>query len=486
MQIPSASLHVTAELTNLKAVTCQCSSDSMTLTSAMQTNDIVDAKASEFGADDAAIYTALATSFRANGQEAEAIEEELASIALGQRNALMLYNLGTSYLMTQRPALAVKWLRLALDIDPTLVPAHQNLASILEMEGSRLEAKHHRDEAYRRQCMFIDEASTCARTVLILCTASTGNVPFDFLLPQSRNRRITWMMEYASIEQVSQLPPYDVVFNAIGDQDVTDDSHETVMRFLDLCDKPVINSPTSIARTSRDLIPDLLNNIDHVLVPPTMRLMADGRRPMDAEQLARAGVHLPMVARPVGSHGGRGMQLLETPAALMATKPGDVEDIYASSYYDYRSADGHYRKYRVIFIDRQPYPYHLAISEHWQVHYTSADMLSHPWKRDEEHRFLENPDIVLGNNAINALKIIGQRIDLDFFGIDFSIMDDGRILIFEANATMLVHTENYHEVLKFKNSYVQRILNAFDALLVNRISLANVPRNSQTTAVKFG
>jgi len=423
--------------------------------------------------ENAAIYAALADTFRSYGQEADAVEAELASIALGQRNALMLYNLGTSYLMTQRPALAVKWLRLALEIDPTLVPAHQNLASILELDGSRIEAKYHRDEAYRRQCMFIDDASTCTRTVLILCTASTGNVPFDFLLPQSRNRRITWMMEYASIEQVAHFPPYDLVFNAIGDQDVTDASHDTVMRFLELCDKPVINPPKSIARTSRDLIPDLLKDIDDVLAPPMVRLKPDAIRYTDAGQLASAGVHLPMVARPVGSHGGRGMRLIETPAALMSMDTGDVEELYASTYCDYRSVDGHYRKYRVIFIDRQPYPYHLAISEHWQVHYTSADMLSHQWKRDEEHRFLESPDIVLGEDAMRALRIIGQRIDLDFFGIDFSIMHDGRILIFEANATMLVHTENYHDVLKFKNPYVQQILDAFDAFLVHRVSVAN-------------
>ncbi|HEY8084281.1 MAG TPA: hypothetical protein VIE69_01610, partial [Methylophilaceae bacterium] len=59
---------------------------------------------------------------------------------------------------------------------------------------------------------------------------------------------------------------------------------------------------------------------------------------------------------------------------------------------------------------------------------------------------------------------------LDYFGIDFSVMPDGRILIFEANATMLVHTESFHQQLKFKNSYVQKIIDAFDTLLARRTS----------------
>jgi hypothetical protein len=411
---------------------------------------------------DAANYQALAEALRVDGQDSAANEAELAAIALAQRNALIFYNLGTLYMMTQRSTLAVKWFRLALEIDPLMVEAHQNLASVLELDGNSAEAQHHRDQAYRRQSLFIDDAPTAIRTVLILCTAGTGNTPFDFLLPQPRNRRIRWMMEYATLDQLSEMPAYDIVFNAIGDQDVVASSHDRVKRFLAMCDQPVINLPERIAHTTRDQTPALLKDIPRILVPLTAR-SASG-------QLQDSEISPPLLLRPVGSHGGRGQQLLADSAALATAEIDGATEMYVSAYYDYRSDDGYYRKYRVIFIDGQPYPYHLAISEHWQVHYVNADMLQHPWKLDEEQRFLTDPEQALGADGIKALKSVGQRMGLDYFGIDFSVMPDGRILIFEANATMLVHTESFHQQLKFKNSYVQKIIDAFDTLLVRRTS----------------
>jgi tetratricopeptide (TPR) repeat protein len=421
--------------------------------------------------DDAAIYRALAVGFQAAGLETEAAAAEMAALALAQHSALMLYNLATSYLMTQRPELAEKWYRAALRIDPELVVAHQNLASILEVDGRKAQAQYHRDQAYRRQCLFVDIAESPKRTVLVLCGAATGNVPFDFLLPKATTHRIKWVIEYAeyaSPEQTDQLPPYDIVFNAIGDQDVTQRSQDAVQRFLMQCPKPVLNAPDAIARTSRELIPDLLKNIPHVLVPQAVRLhRPENGMPVPlTRELASRDMLPPLLLRPIGSHGGDCLQLIETAEALAEVDLPD-QDHYASAYHDYCSEDGYYRKYRVIFVDRRPFPYHLAISEHWQVHYVTADMLPHQWKRDEEHRFLEDPAAALGLTAMQALRVIGQRLDLDFCGMDFSILPDGRIVVFEANATMLVYLEEYHSLLKFKNPYVQQILDAFDTMLTN-------------------
>ena len=134
-------------------------------------------------------------------------------------------------------------------------------------------------------------------------------------------------------------------------------------------------------------------------------------------------------------------------------------------YVDYRSADAYFRKYRVIFIDREPYPYHLAISPHWIVHYDTSEMEEFPWKLAEERRFLENPEAVLGAPGMQALRAIGQRMDLDYAGIDFSLMPDGRLLVFEANPTMLVHPEIIDGPLAHKNAYVRSIYDAFEGLL---------------------
>ncbi len=419
-------------------------------------------KAIQITPEDAAIYTMMAGALRADGQNSAANEAELAAIALTQHSALLFYNLGTLYMMTQRPALAIQWFRLALRIDTEMVAAHQNVAAVLDMDGNTLEAQHHRDEAYRRQCVFLDESSSATvRTVLILCTAGTGNTPFDYLLPQPRNRRIRWIMEYATPAQLAEMPHYDIVFNAIGDQDVTVATQNAVQHFLSTCEKPVLNLPGDIAHTTRDSTPSLLHGIEQILVPSTARLSVKS-------DLLHTEIKPPLLLRPVGSHGGRGQLRLMDTAALESVEIGDATELYVSAYYDYRSDDGYYRKYRVIFIDGQLYPYHLAISEHWQVHYINADMLQHQWKLDEEQRFLAHPEQVLGIAGLQALEKVGQRMGLDYFGIDLSVMPDGRLLIFEANATMLVHTESFYPQLKFKNPYIQKIIDAFEALLAKR------------------
>jgi hypothetical protein len=139
--------------------------------------------------------------------------------------------------------------------------------------------------------------------------------------------------------------------------------------------------------------------------------------------------------------------------------------VYVTAFHDYADAGGFFRKYRVIFVDRVPYPYHLAISPKWLVHYFSAEMEDHAWKLDEERRFLDDMESSLAAPAMRVLREVAARMDLDYCGIDFSILPDGRVLFFECNATMLVHTEAEDGRLAHKNVAVGRIVSAFQRML---------------------
>src|SRR6185437_1156226 len=169
-------------------------------------------------------------------------------------------------------------------------------------------------------------------------------------------------------------------------------------------------------------------------------------------------------------HGGAGLRRLDSGQEAEEAGRGEKGEMYLSRYCDYRGADGYFRKYRAVFVDREPLPYHLAIGENWVLHYVTADMRAHAWKTEEEHRFLEDPQAALGAAAWAAVREIGKRLDLDYCGVDFSLLPDGRVLVFEANATMLVHAESGEdEVLRFKNPYVQRIFDAFEGMLARRM-----------------
>lgn len=387
------------------------------------------------------------------------------ALAIKPDYAMAMFNLGTTYFVRKEFEQARLYYHAALEIEPGQVEAHQNLASIYLDRGQLDEAQRHRDLAYGQQAVFIDVAPRPERTVLVLWAAGKGNIPIDFLFPKELVTRIVWMMEYATEEQQRALPDYDLVFNAIGDPDVTGPTSAPVERFLAGCAKPVFNRPEAVERTARDRLPALLAAVPGVWVPRTVRLDTD----KVAEQLAAASsIGFPAIVRPAGSHGGDHLVRLTSSADLAGFTPFNAPSYYATEYADYQSPDGFYRKYRIAYVDRKPHPYHLAISPHWIVHYDTAEMPGHAWKLAEEQRFLENPLDALGADVMAAIEAIGRLLDLDYCGIDFSILPDGRVLVFEANATMLVHPEPADSPLAFKNRYVGRIFGAFNAMLGRR------------------
>ena len=91
-----------------------------------------------------------------------------------------------------------------------------------------------------------------------------------------------------------------------------------------------------------------------------------------------------------------------------------------------------------MIIDRKIYPLHLAISRNWKVHYFRADMAQSAEHRAKDAAFLTDIDNFVGARGMAGLQRINAALDLDYGGIDFAINADGDILLFEANATMVM------------------------------------------------
>lgn len=66
-----------------------------------------------------------------------------------------------------------------------------------------------------------------------------------------------------------------------------------------------------------------------------------------------------------------------------------------------------------------------------------------------------------------TLKAIADSTGLDYCGIDCALDQQGQVLVFEVNATMLVHDEKT-EPFAYKNPYVTAIKQAFTAMLTRR------------------
>ncbi|WP_156992713.1 ATP-grasp domain-containing protein [Paraburkholderia oxyphila] len=427
---------------------------------------------------DVTLHARMLAAARAANDEPLSAAHELALAAFdllgattNDKLALVLYNVATVYAMKGRREAAIRWYRHALRIHPDLAIAHQNLAAALEREGLREEACAHREQAYRLQRVFTDAAlGNEERRVLILGVGKgTGNVPVDALLSHLNTSRIRYAIDYADEAEDAQLPPYDLVFNGIGDPDVATPLAARLACFAARCDRPMLNPPEAIERTHRHKTAELLARVQDVIVPRCLRIDA---RPSDVkaltQQIEQSGLAFPLLMRPLATHGGEGLELHTSLASLWSALVDLEAPCYLTAWHDFRSADGYYRKYRIIYVNGEPYPYHLAISSHWMVHYFSAGMVEQPWKLDEERRFLADPFAALGKRANEAIVAIGRQLALDYGGIDFSLTADGQVLVFETNATMLAHREPRFGPLAHKNPYIDQIVAAFERMLQAR------------------
>ena len=343
------------------------------------------------------------------------------------------------------------WFAAAVKAAPELAIARHHLAACLARLGETDDAVRQRNLALARQSVFVQKAALSqAPSVLIPSVSDDGNVPLEHILPQRDFTRIWW---FPGRDAAAVLPHFDLVFNGIGDPDMVGDAATALADFLRDNQKPVFNPPDAVARTRRDLLPQRLAGIAGLVVPLVARLSAANRD-------IPPGLVAPFLLRPAGSHGGAGLQRLENSAELARVSLSAASVWYLSSFIDSRGPDGFFRKYRMAFVDRRPYPYHLAISPDWLVHYFSADMQAHDWKLAEEAAFLADPRSTLGIQAHDAIAEAAGRLDLDFCGIDFTVLPDGRALVFEANATMLIHPESEKGKLAFKNQAVRDITRA--------------------------
>ena len=126
------------------------------------------------------------------------------------------------------------------------------------------------------------------------------------------------------------------------------------------------------------------------------------------------------------------------------------------------------RKYRVMLIDGRLYPLHLAISVDWKVHYFTADMARSEVFRAEERRFLADMPGVLGPRALRALERIAAALDLDYAGIDFALSPQGEVLMFEANATMVLVPPGPEPMWDYRRAPIATVIEAARRLLDRR------------------
>jgi glutathione synthase/RimK-type ligase-like ATP-grasp enzyme len=234
--------------------------------------------------------------------------------------------------------------------------------------------------------------------------------------------------------------------------------------------KPVLNAADAILDLSRDRLWRKLQGAQGLELPPTVRAtrLATSAVAVGALDLADVlpGGGFPLVVRPVGSHAGKGLERIEDAAALGEyLKATDAAHLYLSRFVDYASADGLFRKYRVALFDGRPYLAHMAIGDHWMVHYLNAGMAESPSKRAEEAQAMAGFAEGFAARHALALAEISRGLGLDYFALDCAETRDGRLLVFEADVGMIIHALDPVEVYPYKQPQMQTVFAAFEAML---------------------
>jgi hypothetical protein len=236
------------------------------------------------------------------------------------------------------------------------------------------------------------------------------------------------------------------IFNLVGDADASSSSLNMI-RKLDNEIKPsrCFNHPENIFRTGRERLPSTLSDIPGCRVPRVM-----SSEPKSYSELEHACDEFdawPLIIRARGYHGGEKMVLVENKSQLGAM--GGCQWLYRGifliEFVDYRNRDNLYQKSRIILVDGIPYPRHSIISDHCFIHASSrADLMDEdPGLRRQEEDFLAYlRDDGLNRDYGQVFGAIQERIALDVFGVDFSVVD-GEVVVFEANACMNFLFQDY-------------------------------------------
>jgi len=413
----------------------------------------------------------LGTLLEATGYRSAARTAYTEAVARHPGDPMSHVNLGNLLYEGGEFAAAREHYESALRSDAAHAEAHRGLAYVLAELGDEEGARRHRREGFQgRPLITLPYRGDGPPVSLLLLVSSVGgNIPTRHLLDDRVFQTHVLVPEF--YDPQVPLPPHQVVFNAIGDADLAAPALAAAQSVMALTMSPVINLPSAVLATGR-ADHARLAHLPGVVMPVTVtlprELLSSAEGPAT---VARHGFVFPLLVRTPGFHTGRHFLRVENPEALaaaVAELPG--KELTVIEFLDARGADGKVRKYRVMMIDGELYPLHVAISSHWKIHYFTAEMAERADHRAEDAEFLENMAGVVGPRALEALRRIQATLALDYAGIDFGLSATGDLLLFEANATMVVNPPDSDERWAYRRPAVERVFAAVRRMLTAQVA----------------
>jgi glutathione synthase/RimK-type ligase-like ATP-grasp enzyme len=263
---------------------------------------------------------------------------------------------------------------------------------------------------------------------------------------------------------------HDLVFNGISEGKDNQTALQLAATLIRQWRKPYVNRAEEIPLLSRDRACEILDALPGTYMPQNIILERSEveRMAVASKQISEFLVQdrFPILLRPVDSHAGEGLKKLASGDEIRAYLDEEAADLfYVAPFVDYRSSDGWFRKYRIAFVAGQPSLCHMAISDHWMIHYLNAGMTDSEWKRSEEADNMLHFSSKFGLRHEDALTAVGSAFDLEYFAIDCGETQDGQLLIFEAGNAMVVHDMDPVEMFPYKSPKMRELFKDFQSML---------------------
>lgn len=347
--------------------------------------------------------------------------------------------------------------------------SHRDLGLAIQAEALQIRQLYHLPAA----------SSPAAIRLLALMVPGdlSANMPLE-LLVEGSDVALDVLYLLPGADFPTPVPDHDLLIVAAGESDQNRPLLQHIGRVTQSWPRPVLNRPDRILKLSRVSACALLRSAPGVVMPISARvdrqtLEAIGREACPLRSVLSDG-SFPIIVRPVDSHAGRGLVRIAAPAEIASYLHTMAEsEFYIARFVDYRSADGMFRKYRVVLIDGRPYASHMGISENWMIHYLNAGMTESAAKRAEEERFMAGFDDDFARRNESALRAVAERLKLDYVVIDCGETRDGELLIFEADSSAVVHAMDPAELFPYKQPQMRKVFGAFRAMLGNALAGAS-------------
>jgi glutathione synthase/RimK-type ligase-like ATP-grasp enzyme/tetratricopeptide (TPR) repeat protein len=272
----------------------------------------------------------------------------------------------------------------------------------------------------------------------------TGNFPTQLTGAMGDAFNFVSVLGNSKYAKGKELKP-DIVLNNIVSGELLSRGNglkEDVSALADSFKAPVINHPSQAALTTRQRVAFALKDLPAVIVPKTMRFEADTNSLMIQIASLEEKLRYPLIVRSPFFHRGAGMVRIGNRAELARElEARNKQQIYVQEFTENRAEDGLYRKIRATFIGDVVIPTRVDFSADWNVRgrrvpERKSFYRQRPHLIAAEKRILDAPSDVLTKEVMDTLREIRRKIPLDIFGIDFEVLPDGKILFFEANASM--------------------------------------------------